>query len=459
MFKTNLSRWVALINRSSRQGRHQDALQLFHQMRSQGFAPDLYILPSLLRACARLPAPDTGRSLHAVVLRSASPHDAFVCSALIDMYCKCGRVPCARQVFDETLHKDLVVWNSMVSGYAQRGAAEAALLLSVKMKSLGAKPDLVTWNALISGFAREGDDGMAMDLLSSMQSEDAEPDVFSWTSIITGLVFNFKYSKAFEIFGHMVKIAGVRPSSVTISSLLPACANVVDLRRGKQIHGYALVAGTGEDLYVGSALIDMYTKCGLVFEAKKVFDDMYDRNTVSWNSMIFGYANHGYCKEAIDLFNRMKIEGVRLDHQTFTAALSACSHGGMVKLGRNLFRSMQEEHRVEPRLEHYACVVDMLGRAGELMEACNLIAEMPMEADAFVWGALLGASRNHGNLELAELAASHLFKLEPESAGSCVLLSNVLAGAGRQGDALKLKKLVKRKKMITLTGCSWMQVA
>ncbi|CAL9148163.1 unnamed protein product [Musa hybrid cultivar] len=458
MSKTDASRWIDLINHSSRQGLHRRTLHLFHQMRGQGFAPHRCILPSVIRACARLADPDAGRASHAVALRSSLDCDAFVRSALIDMYCKCRRVPDARHVFDATLDKDLVVWNSVVSGYAHQGAAEAAMVLSIKMRSLGVKPDLVTWNALIFGFAHKGDDDTAMDLLRSMQSDGVDPDTFSWTSIVSGLVVNFNYGKAFEIFRHMVKTAGITPSSVTISSLLPACANLVDLRRGKEIHGYALVAGVARDLYVGSALIDMYAKCGLVAEASKIFHGMKERNTVSWNSMIFGYANQGHCHEAIQLFDQMEGERAKPDHLTFTAVLSACSHGGMVELGKSLFRLMEEAHGIEPRLEHYACMVDMLGRAGELVGACRLIAEMPMEPDAFVWGALLATSRKHGNVELAELAASHLFELEPESAGSCVLLSSALADAGRTVDAAKVKKLIKRRKMRTLMGCSWMQM-
>ncbi|XP_074591198.1 pentatricopeptide repeat-containing protein At5g59600 [Curcuma longa] len=459
MSKTNLSHWIALIQGSSRQDLHRRTLHLFRQMLHQGFAPDRYVLPTILRACARIPDSNTGRALHAVALRSCLDHDAFVRSALIDMYCKCGRVPDARRLFDATLNRDLVIWNAIVSGYAHHSAAEAALVLAVKMPPLGLKPDLVTWNALISGFAHQGENEMATELLRSMQSDGIEPDAFSWTSIISGLVFNFKYDKAFEIFIHMVKIARLQPSSITISNLLPACANAADLRRGKQIHGFALVAGIAEDLYVGSALIDMYTKCGLACEARKVFDDMPDRSTVSWNSMIFGYANEGCCKEAIELFDRMGSTGARPDHLSFTAALSACSHGGMVELGKRLFHSMQVKHRIEPRMEHYACMVDMLGRAGELAEACDFIAEMPMEPDAFVWGALLAASRNHSNIELAKLAASHLLKLEPESAGSCVLLSNALADAGRHRDAVQVKKLIKRRKLRTLMGRSWLEVA
>ncbi|KAJ9698474.1 hypothetical protein PVL29_007519 [Vitis rotundifolia] len=184
---------------------------------------------------------------------------------------------------------------------------------------------------------------------------------------------------------------------------------------------------------------------------------MPERNTVTWNSLIFGYANHGYCNEAIELFNQMEESDTKLDHLTFTAVLNACSHAGKVELGESLFQKMQEKYRIEPRLEHYACMVDLLGRAGKLSEAYHLIKAMPVEPDKFVWGALLGACRNHGNIELAEVAAEHLFELEPESPGSSLLLSNLYADAGRWGNAAKMKKMMKQRKFSKFPGCSWIE--
>ena len=310
---------------------------------------------------------------------------------------------------------------------------------------------------LISGFSQLGSDGMALDLFRLMQIDGTEPDVFSWTSVISGFVRNFSYDKAFGMFRQMVVFAGVRPSSVTVSSLLPACANVMNLRRGKEMHGYALVIGVEEDLSVSSSLVDMYSKCGHIFEAEKIFNKMRERNTVSWNSMIFGYSNHGACDKAIQLFYQMEAKGVMRDHLTFTAIFTACSHAGMVELGKNLFRLMQDEHRIEPRLEHYACMVDLLGRAGKLDEAYELIQGMPVKSDSFVWGALLGACRKHGNVKLAEIAASHLHDLEPQSSGSRVILSNVLIDAGRWSDARKIDKLMRKQKLKRYLGCSWVQ--
>ncbi|OVA17816.1 Pentatricopeptide repeat [Macleaya cordata] len=458
--KTNLRRWIVLIGAYSRHGFYQETLDLFMEMQREGRKPNQYILPSILKACANLSVVQMGEKIHCVVLRSSSfDSDAFINCSLIYMYSKCGRLKNARNVFDRMLDKDLVAWNSMVSGYAQHGFARDAFNLVEKMKILGIKPNLVTWNALIAGFSQVGDSEMALELFKNMRVDGFEPDTVSWTSVISGFVQNFRNTEAFDTFKQMVG-SGVRPSSFTISSLLPACATRADSKRGKEIHGYALVIGVEEDVFVSSSLVDMYAKCGFIFEAGKLFNKMHRKNTVTWNSMIFGYANHGYSNKAIELFNQMlEKDDVKPDHLTFTAALTACSHAGMVEVGQNMFHLMQEEHGIEPRLEHYACMVDLIGRAGELVEAYNFIKAMPIRPDFFVWGALLGACRNHGNIELAEIAAKQLFELEPENAGSCLLLSNLYADAGSWVDAERLKRMMKRKRLRRNLGCSWIQIA
>ncbi|KAF5208308.1 Pentatricopeptide repeat-containing protein [Thalictrum thalictroides] len=453
--ETNMGRWIVLIGAYSRQGFYQETIELFVGMQREGLKPNKFILPSSLRACANLSDGKTGEKIHGIVLRSLLDVDTFVDSALVDMYSKCGKIDKAKLVFDRMVDKDVVAWNSMVSGYVQQGCVREALGLVEEMKLVGLKPNLVTWNALVAGFSQAGSDAMALKLFQMMQDNGIEPDVISWTSIISGFVRNFKYNKAFSTFKQMLA-SKVWPSSFTISCLLPACATVADLKHGKEIHGYALATGVEEDIFVCSSLVDMYAKCGNIFEARTLFNKMPERNTVTCNSMIFGYANNGDSTEAFQLFNQMlEKKEVKPDHLTFTAALMACSHFGMVEVGWNVFHSMWKEHGIEPRLEHYACMVDVLGRAGELSEAYNFIKTMPIKPDSFVWGALLGACKNHGNVEFAERAAKCLKDLEAVSAGSCLLLSNLYADVGKWRDAEKLKKMIKRKRLGTSSGCSW----
>ncbi|XP_006649833.2 pentatricopeptide repeat-containing protein At5g59600-like [Oryza brachyantha] len=464
----NTSSWMWQLTSYSRRGRHGDAVHLFFTgLRIQAgihgrVDPWPGAVPTALRACAHLADVAAGRLIHALVLtRPALASDAVAATALLDMYSKCGLVASARKVFDEMPpRRDLVVWNALLACYARHGLPEHALALAVKMRGLGLCPDLVSWNIVVSGFALAGDDLMAGGMVGAMQEDGFQPDVVTWTSRVSGSVLNFQYGRARELFRAMMAAdAHVHPSSATISTILPAFANVADMKHGKEVHGYSVVAGVEQELTVSSALVDMYAKCGLVLDARRLFEKMPQRSTVTWNSMIFGLANSGHCQEAIGLFDRMPRNGAKPDHLTFTAVLTACSYGGMVELGKGLYRAMQEEYGVRPRLEHYACMVHLLGRAGRLDEAYDFIEAMPLDPDRFVWGALLGACRSHGNVELAELAASRLLAVEPDNAASYLLLSSALANAGKQDDAFMIKKLVKRRRLKKLDSCSWVETS
>ncbi|KAK1357234.1 Pentatricopeptide repeat-containing protein [Heracleum sosnowskyi] len=453
--QSNVRRWIVLVGAYARHGFHQEAMDVFCEMQREGVEPNKFVFPSILKASGHLSDRRTGENIHTAVLKNGFESDAFVISALVDMYAKCGRIEKARSVFDNFGKKDLVTLNVMVSGYVHHRYVEEALELVKEMQVTAIKPNVVTWNILIAGFSQAGDESMVAKLFRLMQDSGVEPDVVSWTSVISGFVQNFQYRDAFDMFKKMLGI-GMFPTSVTISSLLPACATLADLKHGTEIHSYAVVRGFEKDTFVSSALIDMYSKCGSIYEAKTLFTNMSERNTVTWNSMIFGYANHGYCKEAIQLFNQMVDEGeTKVDHLTFTAALTACSLGGMTELGQALFQSMQENYCIKPRSEHYACVVDLMGKAGKIVEAYDIIQKMPIERDKFVWGALLGACKQHGNVDIAEIAAKHLSKLEPESAGSSLVLSSLYMDAGSWRDSARVKRSMKKRKLEKLPGCSW----
>ncbi|KAL0390243.1 UNVERIFIED_CONTAM: Pentatricopeptide repeat-containing protein [Sesamum calycinum] len=419
--KSKIRGWAAVIGSYARNGYYEEAMGAFEEMQKVGFNHDRIVLPSVLKACAQLSDWKTGEKIHAVVLKNEFEADAFVMCALIDMYSKCGMVEKAKRVFDVMVDKDLVALNAMVSGYVQNDSVQEALNLVEEMKFCGVKPDIVTWNTLISGFSQANDEVMVSKIFQTMETDGVKPDAISWTSVISGLVQNFRSTRAYSAFGQMLK-AGFSPTASTISSLLPACATIADLRRGRRFM-------------------------------------VIPWNTVTWNSMIFGYANHGYCHEAIQLFSQMVREEERkLDHLTFTAALTACTHAGMVDLGESLFQLMQQKYKIVPRTEHYACMVDLLGRAGKLDEAYDLIQRMPVDPDSFVWGALLGACRQHDRADLAEVAAEQLAKLEPKSSGSSTLLLNLYADSGRWGNAVKLKKMMRERKLRSFPSRSWIEV-
>ncbi|KAK9065857.1 hypothetical protein SSX86_015259 [Deinandra increscens subsp. villosa] len=450
----NARRWSVLVGAYARHGYHQDAMGVFCKMQREGFEPNKFVLPSVLKACGHLLDRKTGEKLHAIAVKQEFEHDVFVGSALIDMYSKCGRIKKAKKVFDLMVEMDLVAMNTMVAGYVQHGFINEALTLVENTRSNGIIPDLVTWNTLIAGFSQANDDSTVAKLFQLMQEGGIDPDVVSWTSIISGFVQNLQNHKAFDSFKKMLA-TGIHPTSATISSLLPAFSNLADSVHGKEIHGYSVVTGIEKDVFVCSALIDMYAKCGFIHEAKMLFKNMPERNTITWNSMIFGSANHGHCNEAISLFNQMVDEKIKLDHLTFTAVLTACSQSGMVDFGKKIFLIMQEKFKIPPRLEHYACMVHLLGQEGKLTEAHELILQMPVEPDLFVWGAFLGACRLHGNVGLAQMAAKRVAELEPESAGSSLLLSSLYADVGSWGYAARVKHKMKKMRLKKLQASSW----
>ncbi|RID41363.1 hypothetical protein BRARA_J01330 [Brassica rapa] len=457
MPKRDISGWVVMIGACSRNGYYQESLNIFREMNGEGLKLDAFIVPSVFKASRNLLDQEFGKMMHCVVLKCSFESDGFIVSSLIDMYSKFGEVENARKVFSDSSGQDLVVFNAMISGYANNSQADEALNLVGDMKLLGIKPDVITWNALIAGFSHIGDEEKVSEMLEMMCLDCHKPDVVSWTSIISGLVHNFQNAKALDAFKQMLA-HGLYPNSATITTLLPACTTLASVKHGKEIHGYSVVSGLEDHGFVRSALLDMYGKCGFISEAMILFHKTTKKTTVTFNSMIFCYANHGLSEKAVELFERMEATGERLDHLTFTAILTACSHGGLTDLGQKLFLLMQNKYIIEPRLEHYACMVDLLGRAAKVVEAYEMIRAMPMEPDLFVWGALLGACRNHGNIELARIAAERLAELEPENSGNRLLLSSLYANAGSWGSVVRMKKMIKKKKLSRVPGSSWVKL-
>ncbi|KAK1322039.1 Pentatricopeptide repeat-containing protein [Acorus calamus] len=282
-------------------------------------------------------------------------------------------------------------------------------------------------------------------------------NVFTWCAIIACYARNGSPFEALELFRSM-NSADVFPNSVTMVSVIQACAVLLVLGHGKLIHAYVLRRGFESIVPVPNALIVMYVICGDLELARRVFDGIRKRDVVSWNSMILGYAIHGLGREAIQVFKEMVDSGVRPNVVTFVSVLGACSHIRFIEEGQSLFESMASEYGVVPIAEHYACVVDLLGRAGRLNEACEIIEEMRIEPGPAVWGALLGACRIHGNVELAERACEHLFELEPTNAGNYVLLVNIYAEAELWDEVNSLKKIVEERGLLKVSGCSWIEV-
>jgi len=305
-------------------------------------------------------------------------------NAMIAGYGQSGLVDEASKLFRKMPARNVVSWTTMITGYLQNGFVDQALKLFVEMP----ERDVISWNAMISGYAQNGHVDKALKLFQEMP----EKNVAAWNAMIAGYAQNGYYGAALELFQQMRR-AGVKLNLETFASVLSACANSAALEQGMEIHEDIIRSGLQVDAFVGNALVDMYAKCGSLGNARKLFDRMPGHDVVSWTAMIAGYAMHGFGNEALQLFEQMRCSGMKPDHVTFVAVLSACCHAGLVEDGWRYFNSMSRDHRITPIMEHYCCMVDLLGRAGLLHEAQDFINKMPIEPDAAVWASMLAACK------------------------------------------------------------------
>ncbi|KAL9252270.1 Pentatricopeptide repeat-containing protein [Drosera capensis] len=420
----NVVCWNGVISGFNQSGKCLEAVGVFREMIpcEGGVRADEGCVSGALAAVGDLGDVRIGRQIHGYGIKQGLESDKWVVTALIDMY---GKNACAGEMLE-------------VFGV-------------VESMELGA------CNAVIAGLARNGLVDEALALFRRMKDQDMDLNVVSWTSMIACCSQNGKDMEAFEIFREM-QLAGVTPNAVTIPCLLPACGNVAALMHGKAAHCFSARRGITHNAYVGSALIDMYAKCGRLGESRLCFDTMPNRNLVAWNSMIRGYAMHGKPNEAIELLNGLQKSGLNPDLISFVGVLSACSQKGLVDEGRYYFHSMSKDHGIPPKMAHYATMVTLLSRAGEIEEAYSMIKNMPFEPDACVWGALLCSCRVYNNVEVAEVAAKKLFELEPGNTGNYILLSNLYWSNGMCDGADKVRELMKEKGLKKNPGCCWIEI-
>ncbi|KAE9446697.1 hypothetical protein C3L33_21435, partial [Rhododendron williamsianum] len=411
--------------------------------------PNKYTYPPLLKACAVLGAVEEGVQVHAHVVKYGLSGGRHVRSAGVHMYVSFGRVLDARNVLVGGPEPDAVCWNAMIDGYFKGGNVEEAKRVFENMK----EKNIGTWNAMVSGFASCGMIEEAVESFNRMP----EKNDLSWSAIIDGYNRGGYYKESLAIFKEMQR-EKLKPSKFVLSSVLAACANLGALDQGRWIHRYIESESVPQGAILGTSLINMYAQCGLIDLAREFFDNMKQKEVFTWNAMIGGLAVNGRAEDAIQLFFQMQQEKMKPDDITFAAILNACAHGGLVDKGLDFLRSMKEDYGVEPKVEHYGCVVDLLGRVGLLKEAEEVINSMPIEPNAAVWGALLGACGKHGNVELGERVGKILLELEPRNSGRYALLSNIYAKAGRWEDVENLRKLMKERGVKTITGKSAIDV-
>ncbi|XP_009591690.1 pentatricopeptide repeat-containing protein At5g16860 [Nicotiana tomentosiformis] len=429
--------------------------------------------------------------------------DVVSWNALVTGYSQIGQFDEALGLFkrmrEEEIELNVVTWSAVIAGYAQRDLGYEALDVFKEMMLSGAEPNVITLVSVLSGCAAIGallqgkethcyaikrmlslegrnpeEDLMVINALIDMYAKCKEMkiaqtmfdsidrrdrNVVTWTVMIGGYAQHGDANDALELFLAMLKDEYfVIPNAYTISCALVACARLSSLRIGRQIHAYVLRQGYEPTMvFVANCLIDMYAKSGDADAARAVFDNMSQRNTVSWTSLMTGYGMHGRGAEALQIFNEMRGAGLPIDGVTFLVVLYACSHSGMVDQGMNYFNNMNGDFGVIPGAEHYACMVDLLGRAGRLDEAMKLIEDMPTEPTSVVWVALLSACRVHKNVDLAEHAAAKLSELESDNDGTYTLMSNIYANARRWKDVARVRSLMKHSGIRKRPGCSWVQ--
>ncbi|KEH41004.1 pentatricopeptide (PPR) repeat protein [Medicago truncatula] len=430
--------------------------------------------------------------------------DVVTWNAMVTGYSQNGRFEDALSLFgkmrEEKIESDVVTWSSVISGYAQRGFGCEAMDVFRQMCGCRCRPNVVTLMSLLSACASVGallhgkethcysvkfilkgehnddtDDLAVINALIDMYAKckslevaramfdeicPKDRDVVTWTVMIGGYAQHGDANHALQLFSEMFKIDNcIVPNDFTISCVLMSCARLSALNFGKQIHAYVLRRSLiySDVLFVANCLIDMYSKSGDVDTAQVVFDSMSKRNAVSWTSLLTGYGMHGRSEDAFRVFDEMRKEALVPDGITFLVVLYACSHSGMVDRGINLFYRMSKDFGVDPGVEHYACMVDLLGRAGRLCEATRLINDMSMEPTPVVWISLLSACRTHSNIELAEFAAKKLLELKADNDGTYTLLSNIYANARRWKDVARIRYLMKRTGIKKRPGWSWVQ--
>ncbi|KAM1707752.1 hypothetical protein ACFX13_000899 [Malus domestica] len=456
--KPDIVTWNCLLSGHFNHGSYEAVLVVLQRMQKAGFKPNSSSITSVLQAVTELCVLKHGKEVHGFVIRNGlDEYDVYVGTSLVDMYVKNDCLSSARNVFYNMKNKNIFAWNSLISGYSFKGIFKDAERLLHNMSQEGIKPDLVTWNGLVSGYAMRGLHKEALAVIHRIKSSGLTPNVVSWTALISGCSHNENYSGSLKFFIQMQK-EGIRANSATISILLKACAGLSLLHKGEEIHCLSIRKGFVEDVYVATGLIDMYCKAGDFRSAHEVFRRTKNKTLASWNCMIMGFAIYGFGKEAISLFEEMRGVGVQPDAITFTALLSGCKNSVLVDEGWYLFDSMTTDYNIAPTIEHFSCMVDLLGRASYLDEAWDFIQTMPLKPDATIWGAFLTSCRIHKNLRFAEIAAKNLFELEPHNPANYVLMMNLYSMSNRWEDVERLKDLMKNAGVKNGPVWSWIQI-
>ncbi|XP_024010758.1 pentatricopeptide repeat-containing protein At2g44880 [Eutrema salsugineum] len=460
---------------------YPDSFALYRDLRKETcFAPDNFTFTTLTKSCTLSMCVYQGLQLHGQIWRSGFCADMYVSTGVVDMYAKFGKMGCARNVFDEMPQRSEVSWTALICGYARCGELQVASKLFDEMPQV---KDVVICNAMMDGYVKSGDMTSARRLFDEMTDKtvitwttmirgycnnrdiesarelfDAMPqrNLVSWNTMIGGYCQNKQPQEAIRLFQEMQATTSLEPDDVTVVSVLPAISDTGALSLGEWCHHFVQRKKLDKMVKVCTAILDMYSKCGEIEKARKIFDEMPEKEVASWNAMIHGSALNGNARAALDLFLAM-LKEVKPDEVTMLAVLSACNHGGLVEKGRKWFRVM-EEFGLIAKIEHYGCMVDLLGRAGHLKEAEDVITNMPFVPNGIILSSFLSACGQYKDIERAERILNKAVELEPQNDGNYVLLRNLYAADKRWDDVGMVKRMMKKNEAKKEVGCSTIEI-
>ncbi|KAI3468254.1 hypothetical protein Pfo_024917 [Paulownia fortunei] len=488
MTERNVVSWAALMCGYLQVGNAKASLLLFNEMGYSNARPNEYTMSTNIKACGILGALESGKQIHAMCSKIGLEWYPVVGNSIIDMYFKCRRIDEAERMFNAMPVRSLITWNAMIAGYTLfEGMGDKALHFLKEMQGRGEMPDEFTFSSTLKacrdfGAIREGRQihaflirqgysisahkilaGALVDLYAQCGCLFEAREVFSkmeakslisWTALMVGYAQQGNLPEAMNLF-RQLRGSSIPVDSFVLSSIINVFADFSMVELGKQIHSYTIKIPSNLDISVANSILDMYLKCGLTEDAEKLFSKMLVKNVVSYTVMITGYGKHGLGKEAVQLFKKMQLENIDPDLVTYLAVLSACSHSGLVEESQECFTRLCNDYRVKPRVEHYACMVDVLGRAGRLKEAKDLIEKMPLRPNVGIWQTLLNACRLHKNVKMGREVGDILLRLDGDNLVNYVLISNMFADIGYWRECERLRGLVKAKGLKKVAGCSW----
>ncbi|KDP46908.1 hypothetical protein JCGZ_10399 [Jatropha curcas] len=416
----NLFIWNTIIRGFSQSSNPQNAIYLFvNMLLNSPIQPQRLTYPSVFKAYAQLDLAQEGAQVHGRVIKMGLENDPFIRNTILYMYANCGFLNEAKKLFDRAIMNfDVVGWNIMIMGFAKCGLIEESKRLFDKMPL----KNIVSWNSMISGYVRKG-----------------------------------RFIDALKVFHEMQK-SRIKPNEFTMVSLLNACGCLGAIRQGEWIHDYMVKNKFEMNSIVITAIIDMYSKCGSIEKALQVFKSAPKKGLSCWNSIILGLAMNGLEKEAIQLFSKLESSNLKPDNVSFIGVLTACNYSGLVDKARDYFLLMKERYKIKPSMKHYSSIVDVLGRAGCIEEAEELIRRMPMDPDTIIWGSLLWSCCKYGNKDVAKRAAKRLIELDPSESSGFVLMANVYAASSNIEEAIKQRLSLKEMQIEKETGCSSIEV-